>query len=268
MGIKFKKLRALVAMVLLTACMSVTAFAAPNAYEEYLNGTISQLSPEVVSGFLDSGESGTVSRKDYESVKKLMVTEDGLPADSFASCSPQSQVQVQAEIKRIADKSTVKTQISTIGTNFDMTADVNEGTRMLSGFLGPIQSLLGVLVVIVTVGMTVFSALDICYITIPVFRNKCEDMKSSGSAAMSSTNAQTGETKFRWVTDEAIFAVKTCSVDTGKNPLGVYLKKRILAYILLGIVLYILFTGNIGIIVNLAVNLVGGIMASLAALGA
>lgn len=268
MTAKIRKVRTLVVLMILTMCMSVTAFAAESAYSEYLNGTRTTLDAEVIESFLNGVDTGEVSKKDVDGVRKLMVSEDGQLAENYNSCTPQSKVQVQTEIKRIADKTTVKTQIGTIGTNFDMSADVGEGTRMLSGFLGPLRSLLGVLVVMVTTGMTLFSALDICYITIPVFRNKCEDMKQSGGAAMGRTDNQTGETKFRWVTDEAIYAVKVCNVDTGKNPLGVYLKQRVWAYILLGIVLYILFTGNIGIIVNLAVNVVSGIMGSLTELGA
>lgn len=265
-GIK-SKLVTLMLVTVLSMSMGVTAFAG-EAYNDYLSGTRT-MDEEVIESFLSADENAEikVSAKELNSVKKLMIGEDGEPVDSYGACSPTAKIQIQTEIKKIADKSTVKNQINTIGDNFNMTADVGNATTALQGFLEPIQTLLGILVVIVTIGMTLFSALDICYITIPVFRNKCEDMKQNGSAATSRTDNATGETKFRWVTDEAIHAVKVCNVDTGKNPLGLYLKKRIWAYMLLGVVLYILFTGNIGIIVNLAVNLVSGLMGTLAELG-
>lgn len=160
----------------------------------------------------------------------------------------------------------LKSDIDGMAVDFNIKADLEGAGVALSGLEQVVSVLIGVICYGVVIGMTLFTALDLCYITMPVFRNKCEDMKQSGNSVMTKTGAN-GETKFRWVTDEAVYAVQTCAVDTGKSPLTVYLGKRVFAYILLAIVIYILFTGNIQLLANIAVNFVAGIMDALRTLG-
>lgn len=129
---------------------------------------------------------------------------------------------------------------------------------MLSGFVPYISMLLGVMVTLITIFMTVFSAFDIAYIAFPVFRNKCEDAKvNGGGLAKTKSN---GETSLRFVTDDAQYAVQQGTVENGKSPWAIYFKKRVLSYILLAIILFILMTGNITLITNIAVKVVAGIM--------
>lgn len=146
-----------------------------------------------------------------------------------------------------------------ITNGLDISANTSQATDMLSGVIPIVNIFLGLVVVLITAGLAVFTACDVMYITMPVFRNKCEDAKAAGTGP-AVTKTANGGTKLRFVTDEAIYAVNNCGLDTGKNPLTVYLGKRVLAYIIVSILLFILLTGNISIITNIAVKVVSGLM--------
>lgn len=141
-------------------------------------------------------------------------------------------------------------------------ADTNTATRSLSGFTGVVNTLLGILVVLITVGMALFSAFDLCYIAFPVFRNKCEEAKQSGQGIMASNKkTSNGETKLRFVSDDAQYAITAAdTVQSGKNPFVIYFGKRLISYIVLAVLIFILLTGNIDIFTRLALKLVSGIL--------
>jgi len=146
-------------------------------------------------------------------------------------------------------------------TGLQITPDTQHATKSLQGFIPVISFILGAVVLLISVGMTIFSAFDICYIAFPTFRQKCEDSKASGGAMASSKKDSNGEAKMRFITDEAIHAVQESeTIKTGKNPFVIYFKKRILAYLLLAITVFILLTGNVTVLTNLAVKLVSGIL--------
>ena len=69
-----------------------------------------------------------------------------------------------------------------------------------------------------------------------------------------------GNATLRFVTDDAQYAVSQGTVESGKSPWGIYFRKRVMSYVLLAIVLFILLTGNISLITNIALNIVSGIM--------
>lgn len=148
-------------------------------------------------------------------------------------------------------------------------ADLRGAQDTLSGFQEILGVLLGILAYLIMMMLTVFTTIDIAYITIPPFRTLCDDTgaKSGGTGAMGSTNKSTGEAKFRWVTDEAMYAVQTATVESGKSAVVTYLGKRIVAIILVGVAVYLLLTGNIGLIMNLSLKMVSGIIDQIAALG-
>lgn len=142
-----------------------------------------------------------------------------------------------------------------------MAIEANTGAAgiMLSGFKPLLELGIGIIVVLITFGMTIFSSLDICYIAFPVFRNKCEEVIQSENPVGTKKSAN-GEVSLRWITDDAQYAVTQGTIDSGKSPWAIYFKKRIASYIFLGITLFILLTGNISIITNLAINVVSGII--------
>lgn len=152
--------------------------------------------------------------------------------------------------------------VNNITGGLNIEADTGTATRTLTGFTGVVNTLLGILVVLITVGMALFSAFDLCYIAFPVFRNKCEEAKQSGQGIMaSSKKTASGETKLRFVSDDAQYAVTAAdTVQSGKNPFVIYFGKRLLSYIILAVLIFILLTGNIDIFTRLALKLVSGIL--------
>lgn len=268
----------IVALVL--SIMVTPAMAADTAYENYdayvEDGTFqtSVLTEGVIGGLMSSAGSEGNSLWSKELQRGLLrqaekynvsggehqVGEYTLDDKGYKAC--------QGYIVSAAKKADIKSTVDDMGMDFNVKADTATAGVALSGLEQVVSAIVGILCYAVTLGMTLFTAIDICYITMPVFRNKCEDMKQSGGGAMVKTNSQTGETQLRWITDEAMYAVQSCSIETGKNPLTTYIKKRVIAFVMLAIVLFILFTGNIQLIVNIAINFIAGIMDALGSLGA
>lgn len=235
----------------------------PNKTGEYVgymcesdSSTIVKLSKEAQKIY-DVYSSGgqvtiTIQTKDKSS-KDFIVTEEGY--NKFVALG-----------KQIYDKQSVKHKVSSMGENFNVQADTEEAGNILGDFSPLISVGVGILAYAVAAGLTLFTALDMCYITMPIFREKCDNMKQSGNGLMVKTDKR-GETKLRWVTDEAQYAVEYCTIESGQNPYWVYFKKRVLAHIITAIILYILLTGNIQLLINIAINLVDGILDALATLG-
>lgn len=178
-----------------------------------------------------------------------------LKSDTEAKAKDQSVKSVHDEVDAISQAG--------------VRAKLGEAQNTLSGFQEILGVLLGILAYLIMMMLTVFTTIDIAYITIPPFRTLCDDTgaKSGGTGAMGSTNKSTGEAKFRWVTDEAMYAVQTATVESGKSAVVTYLGKRIVAIILVGVAIYLLLTGNIGLIMNLSLKMVSGIIDQIASLG-
>lgn len=153
-------------------------------------------------------------------------------------------------------------EFSDITNSFNVSADVSGAGGLFSGFMGVLRVMLGVLVVCASLGMTVFTGFDVCYIAFPVFRNNCENAKQTGTGIMASNKkTASGETKLRFVSDDAQYAVSAANtVESGKNAFGIYLRKRAWAYMILAIVLFIFLTGRITIFTDIALKLVSGFL--------
>lgn len=165
--------------------------------------------------------------------------------------------QSAANEKYVQKQDSVATDLGQIS----VTPDIQKANNMLSGFMPLLNMIVSVVIVGVTLGMTLFTAFDICYIEFPIFRNKCEDAKASGNKMMTRTDSKTGETKLRIVTDEAQYAIQAAdTIQSGQNPLVIYFKKRFVAILLLAIVLFILLTGNMSVFSKIALKLVSGII--------
>lgn len=165
--------------------------------------------------------------------------------------------QSAANEKYVQKQDSVATDLGQIS----VTPDIQKANNMLSGFMPLLKMIVSVVIVGVTLGMTLFTAFDICYIEFPIFRNKCEDAKASGNKMMTRTDSKTGENKLRIVTDEAQYAIQAAdTIQSGQNPLVIYFKKRFVAILLLAIVLFILLTGNMSVFSKIALKLVSGII--------
>lgn len=204
--------------------------------------------------------------------RSLFTTDPEKAADETEFCAGlylakgKTAADVLNTYRKAVNSDKTNSSLKNVGEGLGIEADTSAAAAMLSGFTPVLSLLLGVIVTLITVFMTVFSAFDIAYIAFPVFRNKCEDAKVNGGA-MARTKSN-GETQLRFVTDDAQYAVQQGSVESGKSPWAIYFKKRVMSYILLAIILFILMTGNITLITNIAVNIVAGIMDVLGGLAA
>lgn len=113
----------------------------------------------------------------------------------------------------------------------------------------------GVIVVLITVSLTVITALDIAYITLPTFRSFARERRLDQSKG---TAEEKG--KYRLISSSARLAVERQAVSQGKETaLVMYLKMRVKAYILVGIMIYISIAGT-NVLMPLAIKITRGII--------
>jgi hypothetical protein len=138
--------------------------------------------------------------------------------------------------------------------------DTGTAMGLLSGIMPALNVVLGVMVVVISIGMTVFSALDIIYLAFPAFRSMVDNSVEQGGKGTRTT--KDGTVTSRWVTQDAIMAAQDAEQTQG-SPWGPYFKRRILAYVFLAIILFILLTGNIFKLTTLVTNALQGLFNSL-----
>lgn len=207
-----------------------------------------------VGGSMDNAGSIT-----YNSAKYTIAVYDRTSADTFVAM-------VNDEINEVVQIGAVDSTKDEISSALDIKADINGASQTLSGLQPFITQILGIICYIAILAMAIFTSFDICYITMPVFRGKMENKASHGGMGTRESKA-TGERKVALITDDAIQAVEE-SANSGKKPLVIYLTKRIGSYIAIAIVIYLLMSGNISLIVELALKAVSGLMEQLAKLAA
>ena len=254
--------------VLALAC-TTTAFAAEEAHtlpedvESYIENSITAINDSGVSfsetwlrSWLTTDESKAQSLEDGG--RQYNITLGSSQGVLYIVRGKTEEGLIEAVQKSVNNAATVD-DVSTITDGLNIGADTAGATALLSGFAPIISLVVGVIVVLVTMGMTLFTAFDIAYIAFPVCRNKCEEQKMNGTGYNVKKDSS-GNVSLRFVTDDAQYAVSEGTIENGKSPWGIYFRKRIMSYILLAIVLFILLTGNISMITNIALNIVSGIM--------
>lgn len=183
---------------------------------------------------------------------------DGTPHMIYMS--DDAYKEIIRTITKSKSRERVQSKVDDMGYSFNVQADIEGGAMALSGLEGIVGIFVGLLCYLIVIGMMLFTTFDVMYITIPWFKRSADNMVQSGNSIMTKTNGKTGEVGLRWVTDDAQYAVATATIESGKHPLAIYLGKRIWSYVILAIVLYILLDGNIQLIVNIVIKLIGGLM--------
>ncbi len=162
----------------------------------------------------------------------------------------------------------VSNVIQGVNNNLSLKPDTQTAMTGLSGFLPAINLILGLIVTVITAGMTLLTACDVFFISFPPFRGLCEDMKAEGKNVSTSRSEKSGETKLKFISDEAEYAIRSAeTAQTGKSPLIVYLQKRSVAIIMTTVVLFILITGNLDVVTNIALKAVSGILNIIQSIG-
>ena len=85
---------------------------------------------------------------------------------------------------------------------------------------------------------------------------------AAASFAVSKTRSEkAGSTRLKFVTDEAEYAYSTAqTAQTGRSAILIYFGKRAFAIVFTTVALFILLTGNITIITNIALKAVSGLL--------
>ena len=261
---KSVSLRGKLAVFAMTAAVSVMTLGSPmivfavsngeNAtISDYL-GSMDKVPASISSRFTisDDGNLDSCSGADW----RVYTGKDGM----YYYIKQDAEEAAAARINNVGAAGDVSDDVKNIQSTLDVGADVATAGVLLSGFVPILSTLLGLMVTLISIGMTIFSGFDLCYIAFPVFRNKCEEAKASGNNMMTKKGSN-GESKLRFVTDDAQYAVQAAdTVQSGKNPFVIYFSKRLLSYIVLAILLFILLTGNITVFTSIALKVVSGIL--------
>lgn len=248
----FKKLIVIAMFTILMLCNTLTAFALSRTeIEDYLK----TYGVGKINGYYE------LSQTDPNNI------EFTLPSGATAYLKPEGVKAIQNHLDSInkskQDNQAIQGQISGLDSNLgEITPDMEWAAVTLRPFIPAVRYILGIMVTVITLGMTLLCAADISYILFPVFRGKCEDMKQKGGALVDKNRSnKSGQTRLKFISDEAEYAINAAeTVQTGKNPLVIYFGKRALSYIVLAIVLFILLTGNITIITDIAIKAASGIL--------
>lgn len=178
--------------------------------------------------------------------------------------SPAGVQEAEAHLNRlqadINEREEVVSQIKGLN-DLNLTPDLESASNSLKGFIPAINFIIGLMVTVITAGMTLFTASDVCYILFPMFRGKCDNAKIEKGKTFNLID--------KIISDEAKHSVKAAeTIQTGKNPLIIYFGKRVISHLVLAVVLVILLTGNITVITNIAVKAVVGIIELIQKMGA
>ena len=270
-----------VAVMLLFVIMSTVSYSALAVTEEqamqnlttYVYGKMSQ-----TDYVLDGG--GSVKGADLFEGKPTEGYD--LVGSEFAKLSDKAQKQAVNDIFTYSDEaveddsvkgveeSTVENwmkQLQTkegVGSKFmieitkNAKADFVTANRIWEPFAGPLGIFLGVLSIAVMILIGIVEAMDILYITIPPFRMLVSDENASNSKGLKPAVSKV-------ITFDAILAVRAVEQNSSndgevRQSLAIYLKRRIVALVLLGICLLYLVSGNIITFVGYILDIVSGFL--------
>lgn len=224
----------------------------------------------ILGGYEEAEDGGSEGTDELVISSGKDIRKGGTPAQSF---SPESYETIEPSASADEKSKTVKNNIdhakhnlSNVGGEF-IEADVTKAQTTLGGVADLIKLFSGIIVYFAILGMTLFTGFDLLYITMPAFREILGEEVAKGNKAVAK-QGKDGEMKMRWVTDEAVFCVQNAAtLESGKSPLATYLGKRAFSFIAVMIVIFILLTGNINLLSDVALNFISGIINVLVELG-
>ena len=246
---------ALLALVMtFVMSFSITAFADNNVMT--WNSFTKGMSADDLATANKNVESGGIDKSDLNPAKQYV--QRGTKYYEFNNASIGLSKAVEFSGNSISEDSVVDS-IAEMNDTLDPADGMTGVANIISGFEPVLNTIIMVIAWLIVIGLPLVTALDVAYITIPFFREKAETARSNGNPGMTK-QGKNGETKLRWISDEAQHAVETIDLDNGRSPLKTYLMSRILAFILVAIILYLLIGGQITVITQVAVRLVSGIV--------
>lgn len=146
--------------------------------------------------------------------------------------------------------------------NMGIEADIASAQGIAHGAIPLVNTVVGFIVIVINLGMFLFTAVDIAYIIAPQFKEALDESgHGSRSGGPGGGGGGESKSKVRFITDNAEYAINAANTkETGKNPLWIYLKSRVWMYMVLGVVDFILLTGNISVFMNAAIRVAEGLL--------
>lgn len=174
-----------------------------------------------------------VSVTDADTISKLTAKVSALHKKSAAAVTDQA-------IDDIFDGLNVKADLAAA------TLTLGPLTDIVNAFIGVVASIILLLVGLLT-------AIDVLYLEVPSLHSSM-DTKAMDKGQVN----KSGGVKPKIVSEDASNAYNEAT-QNGKNPLIVYLKKRVVAYIAVAVVLYMLLSGNLALIVKVVLKALNGV---------
>ena len=130
-------------------------------------------------GSLLSTDSGLAGNASYTKIQ--ITNNDGVVIGTYYYLTENEQA-ILTKAKSLKGQA----QIDKLDDYYNLEADIEGANTLVEGLKGPISTFLGILVTLITVGMTLFTAFDLCYIAFPVFRGKMDDANANGTKVVTS----------------------------------------------------------------------------------
>lgn len=98
----------------------------------------------------------------------------------------------------------------------------------------------GIIVIVISFGMFLITALDLAYITLPTFRSIAREKRWDGSRGTSEDSG-----KYRIISSDARLAVEQAAIsNTGQSAIKLYLRRRVKAFVIVAIMIYVSIAGS------------------------
>lgn len=178
---------------------------------------------------------------------------DSPSGDANAALNPEPEWVVGYKIDPVG--SDVRGVIDDITDRMQPKADLDSAEKTLEPLMKIINTIIGMLSVVILIAVGFFTAVDVLYLEVPALHNSMDE-----SAMAKGQTGKTGGVKPTLVSEDASQAYQEATNgENPKNPIIIYLKKRIVAYIAVAIVLFMLLSGNFGLIVQIVLKALGGV---------
>lgn len=177
---------------------------------------------------------------DQSTLDDIDTAADSAIANQQSAANDTSAKKVGTDIKQISD-------------NFNLKADTATASVTLAPFQNALSTISGLIVYGMLILLTFSNGLDICYLSIPWIQSLLD-----GKASDTKTNSD-GSAKVPLVSAEASYAHK--QAETGedyRNPLLIYASKRVVFLIVDAILVFMLLTGQMGLLIQIVLNLFSG----------
>lgn len=264
----FKRVITFALMLTLVLGMNVTtAYAAQGdvtySYKDAAGATV-VIDPETYDPIAGGMTAGTVS------INKFVENSAGIPEHvAIYSFTIEKSEVVKAKMRTVPDDTAITVNpfkhlqlsgaqqavdaIDNIKELVDVNPDLGSAQKTLDPLIEIVNTIIGILATAILILVGLFTAIDVLYLEVPAFHNSM-DQKGMEKGQ---TN-KSGGVKHKLISEDASQAYQEAT-ESGKNVLIVYLKKRIVAYVAVAIVLYMLLSGNLSLIVEVVLKMLNGV---------